>query len=137
MFEAWSLRQASVQQQEERIRQRVQRLSDPQRRHFYQTYQQRLKDPDTYAALNWCCVAGLHNFYLGQWLAGLFDLSLMLLGILCLFFAPLIGIGLLVLVTVIELPALFRSQIIIAHVNNQTALAILRSEFADHSVTSD
>ncbi|MBM6550911.1 hypothetical protein [Marinomonas ostreistagni] len=125
MFEAWTVRQAQVSAEEEHIRHTLQQMPDAQRLAFYQRYQPAIKDPDTYAALNWFFVAGLHNFYVGQWLAGLFDLVLMLLGVGLLFVAPAIGIALLVLVALIELPTLLRSQVIVAHLNNQIALRLL------------
>lgn len=125
MFEAWHVRQQHVEQQEEQLRQTLRQMSDAERLAFYRSYYKRIKDPDTFAALNWCFVAGLHNFYIGQWLAGVLDLGLMIIGILLLFVWPAVGAFLLVLVSLIELPALFRSQVIIAHINNQIAFDIL------------
>lgn len=127
MFEAWTLKSDQVIEQEEALRQALRSLSDEQRHAFYKVYNPQIKDPDTYATLNWCFVAGLHNFYLKQWAAGLFDLLLMLVGIVMLaVFWPL-GVALLILVTVIELPALFRSQIIVADYNNKLGWQLLRS----------
>jgi TM2 domain-containing membrane protein YozV len=117
MFEAWRVRQADVDAREEALRERLRALSDDQRRRFYQTYRPRLRDPDTYAVLNWFFVTGLHHFYLGRIGAGLLNLLLMLSGIVLLFGAPLIGLGLILLVLVAELPALFRSQTVVADHN--------------------
>ena len=128
MFEAWHLRQQQVHDDEEALRQLLRALPDTQRKSFYKRYSPKLKDPDTYAALNWFFIAGLHNFYLGQWLLGLADLCLMLLGVVLLFLAePYVGIAVIGLVILIELPALFRSQIIVANYNNQLGFRTLQS----------
>lgn len=48
----------------ERLRKCVGALPDDKRLAFYKKVEQRLKDPDTYAALNYLFIAGLHHFYL-------------------------------------------------------------------------
>ncbi|SBS29223.1 hypothetical protein MAQ5080_01333 [Marinomonas aquimarina] len=127
MFEAWTLKSDQVEAQEEALRQALRGLSDPQRSAFYKAYNPQIKDPDTYATLNWCFVAGLHNFYLKQWAAGLFDLILMLVGVFMLVVFWPVGVALLVFVTLIELPALFRSQLIVADYNNRLGWEVLKS----------
>lgn len=127
MFEAWTLKSDQVAEQEEALRQALRNLSDGQRRLFYKAYNPQIKDPDTYATLNWFFVAGLHNFYLKQWAAGLFDLLLMVVGIVMLAVFWPVGVALLILVCLIELPALFRSQIIVSDYNNQLGWKVLNS----------
>ena len=127
MFEAWHLRQQQVQADEEQIRRHLRSLTAEQRLAFYKVYTPYLKDPDTYASLNWLFIAGVHHFYLGKWLLGCLDLGIMVLGIFMLFVLPTVGLSLIILVTVIEVPALFRSQTIVAHYNNQIALRALAS----------
>ncbi|MCO4784569.1 TM2 domain-containing protein [Marinomonas atlantica] len=126
MFEAWYLRSENVTEQEETLRLALRNLSDEQRSLFYKQYATQIKDPDTYAALNWFFVSGLHNFYLKEWLAGILDLMLMLIGCILLFFIMPLGVALLILVSVIELPALFRSQIIVADYNNKLGWRLLK-----------
>lgn len=127
MFEAWHLRQQQVQADEEQIRRQLRSLTAEQRLAFYKVYTPHLKDPDTYASLNWLFIAGAHHFYLGKWLLGCLDFGIMALGIFMLFVLPTVGLSLIVLVTVIEVPALFRSQTIVAHYNNRLALRTLAS----------
>ena len=122
------LHQAEVDATEERLRQQAADLPDFQRQAFYQTLKKRLKDPDTYATLNWCFFAGLHHFYLGQWLRGLFNLVVSIVGVGMLFTPVwLLGLGLLLAIALIEFYQLLRSQIIIQHWNNQVMQHLLDS----------
>lgn len=101
---------------EEHLREQIRQLSDEQRKHYYRLERQQLKDPDTYAVLNYFFIAGLHHFYLGRTNRGLINIALMVVGLLLLpLFAPL-GVILLVTVFIVELPQLFKSQrIVYAH----------------------
>ncbi|WP_019676342.1 hypothetical protein [Arsukibacterium perlucidum] len=121
------LNQQQVDAEEEQIREWVAALPDEQRKEFYQQLKPLLRDPDTYATLNWCFLAGLHHFYLGQWGRGLVNLLIFVVGA-ALLFTPLVlvGIAMLLLITGIELWALFRAQIIIQHWNNQLMRRLLQ-----------
>ena len=55
-----------LEQDEEEIRILVRGLPDEQRSIFYNQVEENLKDPDTYAVLNFIFIAGLHHFYLGK-----------------------------------------------------------------------
>ena len=68
--------------EENQLREQVAALSITQKRHYYAQELQQIKDPDTYAALNWFFIAGLHHFYLGKWQRGLINLVLMFTGLL-------------------------------------------------------
>jgi TM2 domain-containing membrane protein YozV len=120
------LNQQQVDAEEEQLRELVAALPDEQRKVFYQQLKPLLRDPDTYATLNWCFLAGLHHFYLGLWGRGLFNLLVFVVGV-ALLFTPLLllGIALLLLISVAELWALFRAQIIIQHWNNQLIRRLL------------
>ena len=61
----------AVQEEEERLRKLVRELPDDKRLQFFQQVETDLKDPDTYATLNFLFIAGLHHFYLGKWFRGL------------------------------------------------------------------
>ena len=98
---------------EEHLREQIRQLSDEQRKHYYRLERQQLKDPDTYAVLNYFFIAGLHHFYLGRTNRGLINIALMVVGLLLLpLFAPL-GVILLITVFIVELPQLFKSQRIV------------------------
>jgi len=113
---------------EERLRKRVRELPDDKRLAFFKEAEQRLKDPDTYAALNYLFIAGLHHFYLGKWARGLLNITVFLAGAVMLF-TPLtiIGILLIAAITIVELYALFKSQIIVQAHNNRLMEQIYRN----------
>ncbi|USD38886.1 TM2 domain-containing protein [Ferrimonas sp. SCSIO 43195] len=116
-----------LRQQEEQLRQEIRTLSDPQRQRYYAMERQLVKDPDTYAALNWCFVAGLHHFYLRRLGRGMFNLAMMLLGLLLLLVLPQPwGLGLIALVLLLELPQLFNAQNVVHQYNNQVMAHCLR-----------
>ncbi|EKE83850.1 membrane protein [Idiomarina xiamenensis] len=112
--------------EEEQLRQQIRQLSDEQRKCYFRHEQQRLKDPDTYAVLNYFFLAGLHHFYLGKFARGMVNLVLMLIGILLLKPLPWLGGGLIVAVLLIELPQLFNAQNIVHRHNNQQIRDLLQ-----------
>lgn len=71
----------SVEAEEEQLREAAAALPDEQRRGFYREVKRELKDPDTYAVLNWFFLVGLHHFYLRRWGRGLLDIGLVIAGI--------------------------------------------------------
>ncbi|PKI12822.1 hypothetical protein [Colwellia sp. 12G3] len=118
----------SLRQEEEQLREQIAELSNEQKKRYYALEVAQVKDPDTYAALNWAFLAGLHHFYLGKWQRGLLNLTLMFMGGLLYFshLLPLLGGGMVLLVFIIELPQLFNSQKIIHHYNNQLMKKLLK-----------
>ena len=128
MFEAIKLDAAEVSQHEEDLRLRVRDLSDDERKEYFQLLKAEMKDPDTYAVLNWFFIAGLHHMYLGYWLRGCRNLAILVIGIV-LFLTPLMPIAVLMIafLLALELMALFRSQTVVAHHNNMLGEAILDS----------
>jgi len=114
------LSQETVDQEEELIRQAASQLSDNKRKIYFSIVKEQIKDPDTYAVLNWFFIAGLHHFYLNNWVQGVVDLVIFLVGVI-LIFAGMKWFGILMIlgISIIELYALFRSQIIVKNYNNQ------------------
>jgi len=114
-------------EEEERLRKLIRALPDDKRFAFYKEAEKQLKDPDTYAALNYLFIAGLHHFYLGKWIRGLFNITVFLAGTVMLF-TPLaiVGVLLIIIITVIELYALFKSQAIVQAYNNGISEKIYR-----------
>jgi TM2 domain-containing membrane protein YozV len=124
------LNQKSVDEEEEAIRIWIQTLSDNDKVLFYKKVKIKIKDPDTYAVLNWFFICGIHHFYLQKWLMGFIDLSIFTLGIVLLILGYTeIGTLLIIILSSIELWALFRSQIIIQDWNNKVYKTIL-NEFS-------
>ncbi|QFU25382.1 TM2 domain-containing protein [Shewanella eurypsychrophilus] len=117
----------ALAEQEEAIRLKVRQLSDEQKKHFHRLTLKSIKDPDTYAVLNWCFIAGFHHFYLGKFIRGAVNLSLLILGLILLFSIepPWVGLGIYGLVFLLELPQLLNAQNIIHQYNNQLMQACL------------
>ena len=120
------LKQSEVDAREEELRLLVRDLPDEQRKAFYERAEKELKDPDTFAVLNYLFIAGLHHFYLGRRLRGLVNLVVFSAGIYLIYLdqwsSGLIIIG---IITALEFYALFRSQIIVKHYNNRISADIL------------
>lgn len=124
--------QEAIREDEERIRQLVRALPDDKRLQFFKQAEQELKDPDTYAVLNYLFIAGLHHFYLGKPLRGTINLCLFITGTVMLF-TGLAGAGLLLIIaiTVVELRDLFNSQSVVQDYNNEVMEKIY------HAVSQD
>lgn len=110
------------------MRQLVRELPDDKRLQFFKQAEQELKDPDTYAVLNYLFVAGLHHFYLGKPVRGTINLGIFISGTVLLF-TGFAGTGLLLLIaiTVTELKDLFTSQTVVQDYNNGIMERIYRT----------
>lgn len=127
MFEAWWLDVKKEQARQETLRRKVRDLPEADRSAYFDALDGRLRDPDTYAVLIWFFLAGLHHFYVQQYLAGTINLAAMLVGLVLLFVLPPAGLILILLIIVVELPALFRSQIIVMHYNTKQGERLMDS----------
>ena len=105
---------------EDEHRNQVTALSTEQRQRYYRLEQKHLRDPDTYAALNWFLV-GLHHFYLGRYWRGAINIAVVVLGLMSL--PP--GLLLIAAVFLVELVQLFRSQSIVKRFNLATMRRLL------------
>ena len=76
-----------LREEEELLRTQIAELNTTQKKHSYALAVEQVKDPDTYAALNWAFVAGLHHFYLGKWQRGVLNLLLMFIGALLILYS--------------------------------------------------
>lgn len=120
------LNAAVVEEQQDQIRRQIREMSDEQRRTFYTLSEKKIKDPDTYATLNYIFIAGLHHFYLGKWLLGLINITVFWGGVACIFMKYIdLGIALIVGIALFELFELFRSQALVQHHNNLISQEIL------------
>jgi TM2 domain-containing membrane protein YozV len=121
------LKQENVEAEEESLRQVIRDLSDEKRRNFYQMAGKQLKDPDTYATLNWFFMVGLHHFYLKRWGRGLIDIAALIVAIwLFVSGAGLLAACLLAVIYAWEFWELCRSQIIVQDWNNRLYRDLLR-----------
>ena len=115
-----------VMEQQEQIRRQVRELPDEARASYYKQSDKTLKDPDTYATLNYIFVAGLHHFYLGNWPLGLINILVFWGGILFAVYGFIeIGIALILGIVVFELYELFRSETIVQHHNNEVGQKLI------------
>ena len=116
----------AVEREEEALRAALAKLPDARRAEVYREAEKHLRDPDTYAALNWLLVSGLHHFYLRNRARGVGELAAAIAAV-ALFFTDLWGLGILLLlgVAALELYALFRSQVIVQDYNNRVLRAAL------------
>jgi len=114
------LHQAAVAEQEEAMRLKVRDLPDEDRKRFYGMAKKRLKDPDTFAVLNYLFITGLHHFYLGHWLRGIINFAGFIVAVALMVDGQWSwGLGLLAAFSLTEMYALFRSQVIVQDYNNK------------------
>ncbi len=108
-----------VQEKEENIRKLVRELPDDRRLKFYKESEKKLKDPDTYATLNYIFIAGLHHFYFCRWGRGLINIVVFWVGVMILF-TDYTGVGVIIIIaiSIFELYELFKSQTIVQEYNN-------------------
>tara|TARA_S200000501_G_C20793638_1_gene730705 strand:- start:584 stop:1033 length:450 start_codon:yes stop_codon:yes gene_type:complete len=122
MFEAFTLKSEEVEQKEDELRSEISALDEEHRKSFYKSFSNNLKDPDTYAVLNFFFITGLHHFYLGNHIQGTINLSGLLAGVILILGGIdgpwVLGLSIIMLIILVELPALFRSQIIVKNYNN-------------------
>jgi len=70
-----------LEKEEEILRNKV---SSSNITNFYSNIQDKIKDPDTYAVLNWLFISGLHHFYLKKNIQGSINLILFIFSIITL-----------------------------------------------------
>ena len=129
MFEGLNLKKDLVEYESQRLKERVRELNDDQRRHYFNLLEPALKDHDTYAVLNYLLLPGLHHFYLGKFFRGSLNLIILLTGTSLIFFTKYVFVGTLIIffILIVELLALFRSQVIVTDHNNHLSKEILES----------
>jgi len=125
-----SLRREQAEECEETLRSQINELSTEKRAKFFKEINKRIKDPDTYASMNYLFLGGFHHFYLEKWGRGIANLVAFILSIIFLAsgFVPLISIGIFTLLIVIgvETYAMFFSQIIVQEYNNKVTEKLLK-----------
>jgi len=99
-----------LEEKEELLRQQVLALPENQRKAFYKRQSSKLKDPDTYAALNWFFLGGFHHCYLGKYALFALELMLLIVSIIGLVLGHPSALVIITLLVIYELPQLFFSQ---------------------------
>ncbi|MGF1911776.1 hypothetical protein L4C38_20375 [Vibrio kasasachensis] len=105
-LESWD----QLEEQEELLRQRVNSLNEEQRKRYYKIQAKKLKDPDTYASMNWFFLGGFHHLYLGKHILFAIEITLLLMSVISLYMGYELGIYILVILALYELPHLFFAQ---------------------------
>ncbi|GAA3928531.1 hypothetical protein [Litoribacillus peritrichatus] len=126
------LKKDIVEEQEEQLRRQVRELSDEDRATYFRLSEKSIKDPDTYATLNYIFIAGLHHFYLGKWGLGLMNILVFWGGVALIWFGQIeIGVALLIGIFAFELYELFRSQVLVADFNNKAGQKVLKTVLSE------
>lgn len=115
----------TLEKNEELFRQQLNGLSKEQRKAFYEVQSQKLKDPDTYAALNWLFLGGIHHLYLRKYVLFVIEVMLLTISIIGFFLGHASSIYIIILLSVYELPQLFFSQKIARQYNYNLSCDIL------------
>lgn len=99
-----------LEKNEEILRKQVSSLPESQKKEFYELQSQKLKDPDTYATLNWFFLGGFHHCYLGKYALFALELILLSVSIVGLVLGHPSALVIISLLVIYELPQLFFSQ---------------------------
>ncbi|CAE6965714.1 hypothetical protein ACOMICROBIO_NCLOACGD_05440 [Vibrio sp. B1ASS3] len=113
-----------LEKQEELLRSQVNSLPEHQKKEFYERQSKNLKDPDTYATLNWFFLGGFHHCYLGKYALFALELILLIVSIVGFVLGHPSAFLILALLIIYELPQLFFSQKIARQHNYQLSCEI-------------
>ncbi|NVD07694.1 hypothetical protein FCU94_12445 [Vibrio sp. JPW-9-11-11] len=113
-----------LEKNEELLRNQVNSLPEGQKKEFYKQQSKKLKDPDTYATLNWFFLGGFHHCYLGKYALFALELTLLTISIVGLTLGHSSAFIILGLLVLYELPQLFFSQKIARQHNYQVSCDI-------------
>ena len=100
----------TLEKNEELFREQLNALPKEQKKAFYELQSKKLKDPDTYAVLNWLFLGGIHHFYLKKYVLFAIELMLLTVSIIGFFLGHASSIYIIILLCIYELPQLFFSQ---------------------------
>lgn len=113
-----------LEQKEDRLRQQVSSLPEKKKKVYYKEQSQKLKDPDTYASLNWFFLGGFHHCYLGKYVLFIIELILLSISIIGLILEHSSSIYIIAALALYELPQLFFSQKIVRQHNYDVSCQI-------------
>ncbi|GAA5646794.1 MULTISPECIES: hypothetical protein [Vibrio] len=121
LLEPWE----ELKDKEEDLRSKVNSLTEEKKKAFYKRQVRELKDPDTYAVLNWLFLGGFHHIYLKRYKVFAIEFTLLVGSIIGLSLGYRWPALLIVGLVVYELPQLFFSQKIARQYNYDTSSQIL------------
>lgn len=123
LLESWD----ELEKKEDILKDQIKQLSEEKRKAFYQLQLKKLKDPDTYASVNWLFLGGFHHLYLRKYALFFIEFTLLILCIIGLFLGHSSAIFILLAISLYELPQLFFSQKIARQYNYQISCEIFNS----------
>lgn len=106
----WIKKWDDLEQKEEILRREIQELPAPVRKAYYDKVTNQLKDPDTYAALNWFFLGGFHHLYLRRYTLFIIEIVLFIVAIAGLLLGQTSAGIIIAALVIYELPQLFFSQ---------------------------
>ncbi|KLV09070.1 membrane protein [Photobacterium aquae] len=121
----------ALEVKEEQLRSLVADLPQEQRKRFFAEQAKQLKDPDTYAALNWLFLGGFHHLYLRKYAIFAVEFTLLIIVIIALVMGFYYAGIILIALTVYELPQLFFSQKIARQYNYNLSMQIYQDVYAN------
>jgi TM2 domain-containing membrane protein YozV len=75
------VKMSDLNKQADEIRDQVFALPNEKQKIYYQKELEQVRDPDTYAALNYAFVLGLHHLYLGKYVTFLVEMVILIVGV--------------------------------------------------------
>ncbi|MZI95329.1 hypothetical protein F9817_19320 [Vibrio sp. CAIM 722] len=114
-----------LEEKEQALSQQVHALEVTRKRYYFAQLAARIKDPDTYAVLNWSFIGGFHHLYLGRYGLFLGEIFLLIVAITTISLGITSGWFIIGLLVLFELPQLFFSQKIVRQYNYSVSTKIL------------
>lgn len=110
--------------QEALLRDQVNGLTPSQKKRYFAEQTRQLKDPDTYAVLNWAFLGGFHHLYLRKYRLFIVECTLLVIAIIGLVMSQPYFALILVGLVLFELPQLFWAQKIARQYNYHVSRSI-------------
>lgn len=114
-----------LEELEKSLKDDIQKLPQDTKAKYFKEFSNRVKDPDTYAVLNWLFLGGIHHFYLGRFITFGIEMTLLVFALTCYLAGFQVSLLILLGIAIYELPQLFFSQRIVREYNLKLSSRIL------------
>jgi TM2 domain-containing membrane protein YozV len=122
------LSEEKLEELEKSLKVDIQKLPQFTKAKYFNEFSNRVKDPDTYAVLNWLFLGGIHHFYLGRFITFGIEMTLLLISLSCYLAGFPVSLLILIAIAIYELPQLFFSQRIVREYNLNLSSKILEEQ---------
>ena len=119
------LSEEKLEELEKSLKDDIQKLPQDTKAKYFSEFSNRVKDPDTYAVLNWLFLGGIHHFYLGRFITFGIEMTLLVFALTCYLAGFPVSLLILLGIAIYELPQLFFSQRIVREYNLKLSSKIL------------